>query len=111
MTEEQITELVGILDEWLKPITAILDSGGTVEWCDDLDHGPQAPARRARGPSKFKKRDITRAIRAAKKAGIDARVDIATDGTLRIVPANGDDAPLMNEWDDVLGKPSVQIRQ
>jgi hypothetical protein len=104
-----------LLDECLKQITEIVASGGTVEFCDDLflapdDHGPQAPARRARGPSKFKERDIVRALRAAKKAGIDARIDVAPDGALRIVPVNGDDAPSANQWDEHLDQLQAQIR-
>jgi hypothetical protein len=35
-------------------------------------------------PCLFKERDISRAFRAARAAGIMARVDIAPDGTIRI---------------------------
>ena len=35
-------------------------------------------------PSLFRQRDISRAFRATRAAGITARVDIAPDGTIRI---------------------------
>jgi hypothetical protein len=68
------------------------------------------PRRRARGASRFKERDITRAFRAAEKAGINARVDITlADGTVMSVTRIGDNAPNTNPWDEILGKPQTEI--
>ncbi|MFZ0494989.1 MAG: hypothetical protein WBE80_15115 [Methylocella sp.] len=38
-------------------------------------------------PSLFRSKDISRAFKAARAAGVTARVDIAPDGTIRIFPA------------------------
>jgi hypothetical protein len=69
-------------------------------------------------PCLFKERDISRAFRAARAAGIEARVDIAPDGTIRIFqlpPQESAEAPKpapeTNEWDDVLGKPAPSPHQ
>ena len=44
----------------------------------------------ARGPNKFKQRDVTRALRAAMAAGIEVgRFEIGTDGKIVVVPAEG----------------------
>jgi hypothetical protein len=62
----------------------------------------------ARGPSTFKQRDVTRALKATVAAGIEvAKVEIATDGTIIVVAAS---APVIacnsakgdNPWDKVL---------
>jgi hypothetical protein len=46
----------------------------------------------ARAPSKFRQRDATRALRAAKAAGIEVgRFEISADGRIIIIPA-GDTA-------------------
>jgi len=59
-----------------------------------------------RAPSIFKQQDITKAIRGAIKAGVNiARIEIAKDGGIVIIPAGeaavqaeaGED----NEWDRV----------
>jgi hypothetical protein len=60
-----------------------------------------------RGPLKFKLRDVTRACRGVRKAGLEvARVEVAKDGSIIVIPgkpqeathdANGE----RNEWDDV----------
>jgi hypothetical protein len=43
----------------------------------------------ARGPSKFRLRDATRAARAAIAAGIKiGRIEFSVDGTIAIIPAN-----------------------
>lgn len=61
----------------------------------------------ARGKLAFRERDVTRAVKAAKKAGVEvARVRIAPDGTIVIdvgkpIPLAPDDQP--NEWDGVFG--------
>lgn len=63
-------------------------------------------------PWLFRQRDVSRAFRAAKLAGITARVDIAPDGTIRIFQlADPQDQPKTNEWDDVLGKPAPSPHQ
>jgi hypothetical protein len=56
----------------------------------------------ARPPSTFRQSDITKAIRAARKAGVEnVRVEITKDGKLVIItgtaaePAQAE----MNEWD------------
>ena len=48
----------------------------------------------SRGPYPFKKSDITRALNAAKKAGVDVKIEVVnTDGrVLRIIPIKPDDA-------------------
>jgi len=55
------------------------------------------------GPSKFKQRDLTRALRAMRAAGISAdRVEIGRDGKIVVVIAKGEDAGKCNggsEWD------------
>ena len=62
-----------------------------------------------RAPATFRQSDITRAIRAARAAGVDiARVEVTNAGTIVIVPAagattagaaqNGESAET-NEWD------------
>ena len=62
-------------------------------------------------PSLFRQNDIARAFRAAKAAGVTARVDIAPDGTIRIFQLTGQqDPPKTNEWDSVLDKSQTEIR-
>jgi hypothetical protein len=56
------------------------------------------------GPNTFKESDLTRALRAAKKAGVDvARAEVARDGKIVLV-LNGVAEKLhfgeRNEWDD-----------
>jgi hypothetical protein len=61
-------------------------------------------------PSTFRQNDIARAFRAARAAGITARIDIAKDGTIRIyqLPQEAVEGPKpspeTNEWDRALGK-------
>jgi hypothetical protein len=44
-----------------------------------------------RRPSKFKKCDVTRAMKAVRAAGLEiARVEIAKDGAIVVVPGNPD---------------------
>jgi hypothetical protein len=57
----------------------------------------------------WKQRDVTRAFKAAKTAGLNVRVDIAPDGKLSIIPVKGDDPPQPNEWDEVLGTTSDKV--
>jgi hypothetical protein len=63
----------------------------------------------SRKPPVFKVTDVRKAFEAARDAGINARVDILRDGTLRLTPmAPEAPAPDANEWDRVLGKPPVR---
>jgi hypothetical protein len=61
-----------------------------------------------RRPSLFKERDVTRATKAVRAAGLDiARVEIAKDGVIIVVPGKqervaGESNEERNEWDDVL---------
>ena len=59
------------------------------------------------GPCTFKEADVTRALRAARKAGQEvARAEIEKDGKIVLVfsPASGKSAGAeRNEWDDVIG--------
>jgi hypothetical protein len=61
-----------------------------------------------RRPSLFKERDVTRATKAVRAAGLDiARVEIAKDGAIIVVPGKqeqvaGEGSEERNEWDDVL---------
>jgi hypothetical protein len=58
-----------------------------------------------------KEKDISRAFRAARAAGIEARVDIAPDGKISIIPVTGQQGPSKtNEWDSVLDKSQTEIR-
>jgi hypothetical protein len=54
------------------------------------------------GPATFKETDLTRALRAARKAGADVeRVEIGRDGRIVLVLKNGDKVfPESNEWDE-----------
>lgn len=42
----------------------------------------------ARAPLRFRESDVTRAIRAVKKAGVSWGLEILTNGTIRLVPAS-----------------------
>jgi hypothetical protein len=56
-----------------------------------------------RGPSTFKFCDLSRALRAAKQAGVEVDVEI-TKGKMTVVTKQGDDsrATGSNPWDKVL---------
>jgi hypothetical protein len=60
----------------------------------------------SRGPSTFKERDLTRAVRAVVRAGLEvARVDIDRIGQIRIVIADGDrEVAAENPWDRALAE-------
>jgi hypothetical protein len=52
----------------------------------------------------FKETDLTRAFRAAKKAGVDVSVEIdLRRNRMRITPLRAGDTSERNEWDEVLG--------
>jgi len=44
--------------------------------------------------SRFKQSDLVRALKAAEKAGVKMAVEIASDGTVRLVPVTRGDNPL-----------------
>jgi ATP-dependent exoDNAse (exonuclease V) alpha subunit len=53
------------------------------------------------GPATFKETDLTRALRAARKAGADVeRVEIGRDGRIILVLKNGEVSQEGNEWDE-----------
>lgn len=56
----------------------------------------------SRGPCKFRQTELTRALKAARKAGVEIRLEIANDGRLILVPekASTDKRDIEdNEWD------------
>jgi hypothetical protein len=60
----------------------------------------------ARAPSTFRQSDITRAIRAARAAGVhveNVRIEIAKDGRIVIITGGAEPRaePEGNEWDRV----------
>jgi hypothetical protein len=57
----------------------------------------------ARAPSIFRQRDVTRAVKATRAAGVDiARIEVAPDGTIRIITSRETArAEEENEWDRV----------
>ena len=62
-----------------------------------------------RGRCTFKLVDLTRAIKAVKRAGADvARAEVARDGKIVLVLQKDDELPLSmserNEWDEVNGE-------
>ena len=65
-----------------------------------------------RGVLRFTQRDVARAFRAAKSAGVTVRVDILRNGELSVVPVNGTQEPQEqhNECDQAHGKPAPKVR-
>ena len=62
---------------------------------------PVTPRRR-RGPCSFRQRDVTAAVRAVVKAGVEVTgVRIAPDGNIVVSVARGPDAIPENEWDNI----------
>jgi hypothetical protein len=57
----------------------------------------------ARGALTFRESDLTRALKAAAKAGVAlARVEICKDGRIVLLPGKAQDAPPGDEWDEAL---------
>lgn len=58
-------------------------------------------------PARVTQADIARALRAVAQTGVSMAVEVAKDGTIRIVPVQGkieiknDEQPKPNEWDAV----------
>ena len=58
----------------------------------------------ARGPSTFRQRDLTAALRAARDAGVDMRVEVMKGKIVLIPigkPPTADDSPDAGAWDDL----------
>ena len=64
-----------------------------------------------RGPSRFKEREVSRVVRAARAAGGVERIEVAVDGTIKVYLKDGETKQLSidngSEWDEALnrGKP------
>jgi len=56
-----------------------------------------------RGPSRFRKTEATRLVRAALDAGLSvARVECdPASGRITVVPGKADEANVTNEWDEI----------
>ena len=65
------------------------------------------------GPATFKETDLTRALRAAQKAGADVvRVEVGRDGRIVLVLKNGDRVLTeRNEWDVEYGPDQTEIHK
>lgn len=62
-----------------------------------------APARKPRGPARFREKDVARAIRGAQKAKIPiAAVRIEPDGNILVIFGTPEPVAVSdrNEWDD-----------
>jgi hypothetical protein len=68
----------------------------------------------ARAPSKFRQGDVTRAVKGAIAAGVEAReVMVDIDGKIRVIagkPANAAHGPHLNEWDSIYEPDQAAIR-
>ncbi len=51
-----------------------------------------------RRPCRFTEAEIARALRAAKQAGVNVAVEIALDGTIRLVPTEIEPAVAPKVW-------------
>jgi hypothetical protein len=62
----------------------------------------------SRGPSRFKERELARALRAARQAGGVERITIAADGTINVILKDGEAKQVGGEdgnpWDEVNAK-------
>jgi hypothetical protein len=79
-----------------------LDKGAPATPHSTVEAKPVAPIRRRT----WKQRDITRALRAAEKAGVTTRVEITPDGKLSLVPESrlpngGVERITPNPWDSL----------
>ena len=66
----------------------------------------------AKGACTFKEADVTRAFKAAKKAGVDVQVEIDLERKrMRITPVKAGDVKGKNEWDEIFdGEDQTEIR-
>jgi hypothetical protein len=53
----------------------------------------------SRRPARFTQADIARAIKAVEKTGAKMAVEIAPDGTIRIVPSLSQSMPLAEKYE------------
>jgi hypothetical protein len=61
-----------------------------------------------KGSCTFKETDVTRALRAAKKAGVEVQVTIDWERkTLTLTPVKPGEANAGNEWDEVLSDEKI----
>jgi hypothetical protein len=68
----------------------------------DRSAGTPAAPRRRRGPCTFKQRDVTAAVRAVAKAGVEVTgVKIAPDGSIVVSVGRGAEPVPENEWDNI----------
>jgi len=57
-----------------------------------------------RRPSKFRKTDVTRATKAVRAAGLEiARVEVAKDGSIIVVPGRPPEVTIGKSSDDLIG--------
>jgi hypothetical protein len=69
---------------------------------DTPTKGPGSPARfkgKPRGPARFKKRELTRAVKAAKDAGVEC-VELMPDGRIQMILAGQAPTTEPNPWDE-----------
>lgn len=70
-----------------------------------LSDGPAKASttpRRRRGPCTFKQRDVTAAVRAVIKAGVEIRdVKIAPDGNILVSVGHKPETAPENDWDNI----------
>jgi hypothetical protein len=65
----------------------------------------------AKGALSFKETDLTRAFRAAKKAGVSVKVGIdLRRNFMWVTPVKTDDTTERNEWDEMYGTGPLQVR-
>ena len=63
----------------------------------------QHPRRRPRGRNRFTERDLVRAVRAARRAGGIARIELTDQGVISLIPGEPpEDSADPNPWDEVL---------
>jgi hypothetical protein len=59
----------------------------------------------SKGLQTFTQRDLARAFRAAKQAGVEVRVEISRNGPLNVVPVNSpQEAPKPTKADEIIAK-------
>lgn len=58
-----------------------------------------------RGPSRFRERELARAVRAARGVGGVERVEVAVDGTINVILAKtGESAAGADDWTEEIAK-------